>query len=254
MIRLKMPSHGFRIAVIPDVQARQGVPLDHLKWCGQYLAAKQPDVVVCIGDFVDMPSLSTHEGKGALRLEGKRYQKDIDAGKQGMELLTRHMHSSTWRPKMILTLGNHEDRISRAINNDPRLEGLMSLDDLKYKDYGWDVYPFLQPVCIAGTAFCHYFPSGIMGKPIVSAKALLSKLHMSAYAGHLQGRDIAYAHRADGKDMTAIISGSFYQHNEDYLSPFTNNHWRGMYFLHEVKDGSFDEMAISISYLKRKFK
>jgi hypothetical protein len=77
---------------------------------------------------------------------------------------------------------------------------------------------------------------------------------MSAYAGHQQGRDIAYSQRADGGDMTAIISGSFYQHDEEYLNPFTNNHWRGMYFLHEVKDGSFDEMALSLNYLQRRFK
>jgi hypothetical protein len=92
-----------------------------------------------------------------------------------------------------------------------------------------------------------------MGHPITSAKAILTKLHMSAFAGHQQGRDIAYAKRADGQDMTAIISGSFYQHDEEYMSPFTNNHWRGMYFLHEVKGGSFDEMAVSINYLKRRF-
>jgi hypothetical protein len=130
--------------------------------------------------------------------------------------------------------------------------GVISLDDLKYADYGWKCIPFLQPVVIAGVAFCHYFPSGIMGRPITRPDAVLRKLHMSAFAGHQQGRDIAYGKRADGRDLTAIISGSFYQHTEDYLSPFTNQHWRGTYFLHEVKNGSFDEMAISLNYLLRR--
>ena len=53
--------------------------------------------------------------------------------------------------------------------------------------------------------------------------------------------------------MTAIISGSFYQHDYKYLSPFTNRHWRGTYFLHEVRDGQFDEMALSIGFLKRRY-
>jgi hypothetical protein len=92
-----------------------------------------------------------------------------------------------------------------------------------------------------------------MGRPISSAAEILRKLHMSAFAGHQQGREIAYARRADGSNMTAIISGSFYQHKYKYLSPFTNGHWRGMYMLHEVKDGQFDEMAVSINFLKRKF-
>jgi len=246
--------HGLRIAVIPDTQVRPLVPIDHLKWAGQYLAKKQPDVIVQIGDFCDMTSLSTHNENGSLQLEGLRYKKDIDSVHRAMDLFVNELAKVPgWKPKLILTLGNHEDRITRTVNNDPKLQGLISIEDLKYADYGWDVIPFLQPVTIGGIALCHYFPSGVMGRPITSASQILKQLHMSAYAGHQQGRDIAYSKRADGRDMTAIISGSFYQHAEEYMSPFTNNHWRGMYMLHEVKDGMFDEMAVSMGYLKRKF-
>ena len=92
-----------------------------------------------------------------------------------------------------------------------------------------------------------------MGRPITTAAALLRKLHLSCVVGHQQGRDIAYAKRADGSSITAIIAGSFYQHDEGYLSPFTNKHWRGTYILNEVKDGAFDEMGISVGYLLRKY-
>ena len=253
-LKLRMPKHGLRIADIPDTQVRPRVPLQHLTWCGKYLALKKPDVILQIGDFEDLPSLSTHEGRGSLQLEGTRYKKDLEAVHRATDLLLEPIRAVPgYNPRLIMTLGNHADRITRTIKADPKLEGLMSLDDLRYKEAGWEVYPFLQPVSIGGVAFCHYFPSGVMGKPVTSAKSILTKLHMSAVAGHQQGRDIAYAKRADGKDMTAIISGSFYQHAEEYLSPFTNNHWRGIYMLHEVKDGSFDEMAVSLNYLKRRF-
>jgi hypothetical protein len=253
-LNVKGGKDGLKIAVIPDCQVKPGVNTDHLAWCGEYLAIKKPDIIVQIGDFGDFPSLSTHDMPGSQRMEGLRYKKDVEAIQRGMDrLLTPLLKVSSYHPRRVLTLGNHEDRITRAVARDPKLEGLMSLDDLGYVDAGWDVYPFLQPVVIGGVAFCHYFPSGVMGRPITSAKAILTKLHMSAYAGHQQGRDIAYAKRADGKDMTAIISGSFYQHDEDYMNPFTNNHWRGMYMLHEVKDGSFDEMAVSMAFLKRRF-
>lgn len=253
-IRIPGPKHGLQIAVIPDCQVKPGVPIDHLMQCGVYLTKKRPDVIIQIGDFADLPSLSMHDTPGSLTLEGKRYKKDIEAVKYAMEAFLNPIENTQgWNPKKILLYGNHEDRIARAIRRDPKLEGLMSLEDLGYKEYGWEVYPFLSPISINNVAFCHYFPSGIMGRPVTSAKAILTKLHMSAYAGHQQGRDIAYSKRADGKDLTAIISGSFYQHSEDYLSPFTNQHWRGMYILHEVKDGNFDEMAVSLNYLKRKF-
>ncbi len=251
--RIKIPRHGLKIAVIPDVQAMPGVRLDHLEWAGRYMAAKQPDVIVCIGDFGDFPSLSKFE-RGTRHFEGRRYVKDLAAFHDAMErFLTPIAQASGYKPVMIFTEGNHEDHIERATIEDAKLEGLISKADLRLAQYGWEVYPFLQPVSVGGVAFCHYFPSGSMGKPISSATEILRKLHMSAFAGHQQGREIAYSRRADGSNMTAIISGSFYQHDYTYLSPFTNGHWRGMWMLHEVKNGRFDEMAVSIDFLKRKF-
>lgn len=248
-----VPKHGLKIAYIPDAQVSPGVPMDHLAWAGQYIAAKQPDLVVCGGDFGDFHSLSMH-GRGERRFEGRRYMNDLAAFHQGMQLLLDPIVAVPgYKPRLVFTLGNHEDHIERATQQDAKLEGLMSLADLCLEEYGWEVYDFLQPVGIGGVAFCHYFPSGVMGRAITTAPELLRKLHMSAVAGHQQGREIAYGRRADGGQMTAIISGSFYQHNMEYLSPFTNAHWRGMWMLHEVRDGQFDEMAVSINFLKRKF-
>jgi len=248
-----MTSNGLRVIYIPDCQVKPGVPLDHLDWCGRYIAEKRPDVIVHGGDFADMPSLSSYD-KGTKSFEGRRYTLDIDASKRGMDRLMGPIRKvANYNPRKVITLGNHCDRIIRAVEADPKLAGLIRVDDLEYKAYGWEVVPFLKPVIIGGVAFCHFFPSGVMGRPITSARTLLTKLHMSCVAGHQQGRDIAFSKRADGTNMTAIISGSFYQHDEEYLSPYTNNHWRGIWMLNEVKNGSFDESAISLNYLKRKY-
>lgn len=256
---IQVPKHGLRIAVVTDAQVRKDVPIDHLAAYGKYIAAKQPDVIVCIGDFADMPSLSSYMKPGSIEAEGARYQNDLLSVYSAMDaFLTPISKAAGYKPKLVMCYGNHEDRISRAVAEDPRrLTGRMSLADLRYADYGWTCIPFLQPITIGGVAFNHYFPSGVMGRPHVTAQALLTGkkgVHMSAFAGHQQGRDIAYAKRGDGVQMTAIISGSFYQHDESYLSPFTNGHWRGTYFLNEVRDGAFDEMALSVNYLLRRFK
>lgn len=249
---IKVPKDGLKIAYIPDVQAMSGVPLDHLTHAGKYIAAKRPDVIVCIGDFGDFPSLSRFGTP--LEREGLRYKKDVSAFHEAMELLMNPIRKvAGYDPFLEFNEGNHEGHIERYAGEHPEMEGRVSIDDLALPAYGWRVHPFLQPVGIGGVAFCHYFPSGVMGRPITSAPALMRKLHMSAVAGHQQGRDIAFGRRADGGHMTTIISGSFYQHTYRYLSPFTNAHWRGMWMLHEVKDGQFDEMALSIDYLKRRF-
>lgn len=251
-----------RILVIPDAQVKDGVPLEHLSWAGEAICEYRPDVVVNIGDFADMPSLSSHDVKGSKYFEGLRYTKDIEVTKEAMKMLLAPLRSlqakqkqnkeKIYKPRMVLTLGNHENRINRAVNNNPMLDGLVSTKDLEY-ERDWEVFEFLHPVFINGVGFNHYWPVGAMGRPAASPTAIISKLHMSCVAGHQQGKAIAYGKRADGRPICAIIAGSFYQHDESYMDQLSNRHWRGLVVLNDVKDGSFDEMMLSIEYLERKY-
>lgn len=248
--------------IIPDVQLKPGVPNDHLTWAGRYIVDKKPDVVVCIGDFADMESLGSYD-VGKKSFEGRRYKADIEIAQHGMDLLLAPLwdfnkkaeknHEKRYNPRLVLTLGNHEDRISRVVDADAKLEGVLQLSDLGYATFGWEVYPYLEPVIIDGVAYCHFFTSGIMGKPVTSAAALLTKKHMSCIMGHVQGRQIAYGTKADGTQITGLFVGGFYQHDEAYLKWQGNKHWRGLWVLHEVNGGSFDEMPVSLGYLKRKY-
>ena len=243
-----------KIAIIPDVQAKPGVSVNFLDRVGKYLALKRPDRIVCLGDFADMASLSLYD-KGKKSFEGRRYWKDIDAARLAMDVLMEPIRKEPgYLPDLHLTLGNHEHRISRAVEIQPEYEDVISIDDLEYEAHGWLVHDFLKPVVLNGVAFCHYFVSGVMGRPVTTASALLTKKHMSCVAGHQQGKQIAYASRADGSTITGLIVGSCYEHDENFLGPQGNRHWRGLVVLHEVKNGSFDEMPVSLDYLKRKFK
>lgn len=240
-------------AIIPDVQSKPGVSTEFLSRIGRYLAEKQPERIICLGDFADMPSLSSYD-KGRKGFEGRRYKKDVDAAKRAMEALMEPIaRVRGYHPTLDLTYGNHEHRICRVGDTQPELDGVLSLDDLRYADFGWQTHEFLEPVKRDGVMYAHYFTSGPMGRPITTAAALLQKKHMSCIAGHQQGKFIAYAHRADGSTITGMIVGSCYEHGEDYLGPQGNKHWRGLVMLHEVKNGSFDEMFVSLDYLKRRF-
>lgn len=251
-----------RHIVIPDCQIRPGDNLDFLKAVGNYVVEKRPDVLINIGDFADMPSLSSYD-VGKKSFEGRRYKADIEAAHQGMETLmgplkrfnekqrrTKHVQ---YVPRLVCTLGNHENRINRAVNDDPKLEGVLSVNDLKYESFGWEVYPFLDVVVLNGVAYSHYFVTGVAGRPASSAAAQLRRTNMSSVAGHQQGLQIATGSRADGARLTSIIAGSCYQHDEDYLGPQGNKHWRGILVLHDVHDGEFDLMPVSLDYLTRKY-
>lgn len=251
-----------KIMVIPDTQVKPGSELSHLTWAGQYAVDKKPEVIVHIGDHWDMPSLSSYD-VGKKSFEGRRYTDDIAAGIDGMvnflapirieQNRLRTNKQKLWNPRLIFCIGNHEQRIGKAIDNDRKLEGLIGFNDLMLEDFGWEVYPFLQPVNVEGVMFCHYFCSGVMGRPVSSARLMLTKKHQSCIMGHVQDRDIAFAQRADGKRMTGLFAGIYYQHDEEYLNPQTNGSWRGIWMLHEVDDGSFDEMPVSMNYLRKKY-
>lgn len=251
-----------KIMVIPDTQVKPGVPIDHLRWAGLYAVEKKPDVIVHIGDHWDMPSLSSYD-KGKKSFEGRRVKEDIKAGRTAIELFMgpirneqnrlRRNKERIWCPRLVFTIGNHEQRIERAIDSQAELDGLISYEDFELEKEGWEVYDFLDIVCIGGIAFSHYFVSGVMGRPVSNAKLLLDKKHMSCVQGHHQHRDIAYGQRADGSSMTSLFVGTFYQHNEDYLGPQGNGQWRGIWMLHNVEDGSFDEMPVPLHYLRAKY-
>ena len=248
--------------VIPDCQVRDKDDFGYLTNIGRYIVDKQPEVIVCLGDFADKPSLSSYDvGKKAF--EGRRYSKDIEAAREAMSSLLEPLNDynraakrykqKQYKPRMVLTLGNHEERINRAVNNDAKLDGVLSVQDLQYEAFGWEVHPFLDVVVIDNIAYSHYFTSGVLGRPATSASAQLSKKHMSCIAGHQQGLQIATGNRADGSLLTSIIAGSCYEHDEDYLGPQGNKHWRGCLMLNDVEDGQFDLMPLSLKYLNPRY-
>lgn len=248
--------------VIPDVQAKPGVNFEYLEKIGMYLVEKRPDRVICIGDFADMPSLSSYDvGKRAF--EGRRYVNDVEASHEAMTALMKPLRDfnakaiknkeKQYHPDLTFTLGNHENRINKAVNNDSKLDGVLSVDDLGFASYGWKVLPFLDVAILDGVAYSHYFVTGVAGRPASTAAAQLRKTNMSCVAGHQQGLQIATASRADGARLSSIIAGSCYEHDEDYLGPQGNKHFRGFLVLHDVNNGEFDPMTVSLKYLNSKY-
>lgn len=240
--------------VIPDCQVKPGVPLDHLTWAGNYIAEKRPDVVVCIGDFADMRSLSRYNSR--LEAEKQRYRKDIEAVHLGMEkLMTPIVSATDYRPRLVMVPGNHEEMIARFVNENPILEGHLSARDLGYEAWGWEVQPYLKPVKIDGISYAHYFYNPDTGKPY-GGKNLVTRLNtigMSFTMGHQQGLSIAIRDLADGSRQRGLVCGSFYQHEEHYKGPQANSHWQGIIMKHEVRDGNYDLLEVSLNYLRRRY-
>lgn len=255
--KVQGPRHLF----LPDTQIKPGLDLSHIEWAGRYIADKRPEVLILGGDWFDMPSLSAWD-RGKKAAEGRRVKADIEAGNRGLALLENTINKhvgKTYRPRKFVTLGNHEDRISRAVEEDARLDGQLSLDDLDFQKHGWKVYPFLKPVVVDGVSYQHYCPLNSKGavtnskNGASSAQAQGRALMRSAVSGHKQGLDIAMIPTPE-KMIVSVIAGSYYRHHENYLTPVGNHHWRGLLVLNDVRHGGTAEpMPVSIQYLERRY-
>jgi hypothetical protein len=251
--------------VIPDTQAKPGVPTDHLGWIGQYIVDRKPDVIVHLGDHADMESLSSYD-VGKASFEGRRYVADIDAANDAFDVLCKpldefnamkreHKHAQ-YLPDRHITLGNHEHRITRAADCDPKLVGLLQLDHLNYAGHGYQVHDFLQPICVDGIWYTHFWANPMTGRPYGgNAASRLKQIGHTFVMGHQQTLDYAVRFLpGTGAQQFGLIAGACYLHDEDYKGPQGNAHWRGVIMLHEVDgDGSADPMFVSLDYLCRKY-
>jgi hypothetical protein len=216
-----------------------------------------------------MPSLSSYD-KGTKGFEGRRYKKDVEAVHDALEKLhapidrynnrRQKNKEKQYKPRWVMTLGNHEDRINRVTNSSAELDGTIGIFDLKYEEYGWEVHDFQVPVVIDGIAYAHYFCSGVSGRPISGehiAASLCNKLHHSAVQGHSHLFNHAERTRPDEMKIFGMSVGCF-SHPEQIEGWNRAIHylwWRGIVILDDCDgEGYYDEIrAITLRKLMRDY-
>jgi hypothetical protein len=248
------------------VHCKPEVTNERLTWAAKLVLDHRPDVVVCLGDFYDLPSLSSYD-KGKKTGEGRRIKEDLDAGEDGLikfnapineyNEICRKNKKAQYKPRMVMIGANHDfGRINRAINMSPELEGIISVDSLKYKEYGWEVIDYQIPIEIDGIWYCHFFPSGVKGEPISGinlATSLLAKNMVSSTVGHSHLLDYAIKITPSGKRVHGLSAGCFFTHPEEYAKATEHLWWRGLAIKHNVKDGDYDLELMSMNRLKEAY-
>ena len=250
---------------IPDLQCKSEVDLFYCSWIGHDIALKRPDVIVNIGDHADMPSLSYYD-KGTKRAEGKRVYLDIESSLEGMNRLLKpiwdiqqqelsEFGEIRYKPRMILTMGNHEERIVRHVEACPELFGFLSLESLRYDEFGWEVYPFLEPAMANGVAYCHYFANPLSGRPWGGTiMNVMKNVGESFTMGHVQKFDMYMRYLpASGRRQIGMVCGAAYPHDEHYKGPQGNHHFRGTVTKTNVEQGGYDFQITSLDTLKQNY-
>lgn len=239
--------------VIGDTQVKPGVPTAHLGWIGRYIVdhlsgTGQDTTTVHVGDHWDFPSLSSYD-RGKRAMEGRRYVDDLDAGNEAFELLDKPLRKFRGRLRKVFLKGNHENRRTLAMEDNPQLFG--ALADIN--TLNWEVHDFLEPVDIHGVICSHYFYNPNTSKPYTGeVTGRLKTLGHSFIQGHQQG--MQYGQRPVGRSRhQGLVLGTTYLHDEVYRGPQATEYWRGIVVCHQVENGTYDPMFVSLDYLCRRY-
>ncbi len=239
------------ILCVGDVHARPGVNNNRGTILGRFIKDKQPDIVWMAGDVGDFASLSSYD-KGTYHAEGQRYAHDLVAVADFLDKVQVEIKGMAKRPRLVVTLGNHEDRISRAAFQTPELYGSISTKDIPFEYYGWEVVPFLQPLVMQGIVFQHYFTSGNYGRPIDNERRVLTTQHVSCVYGHNHLKQWYCLLNGMKKRIFALGVGCFDIGKHHYTRE-EQRWWRGLCMLYEAKNGWAEHAWWGMDYLKRKY-
>lgn len=261
-----------KIVVIPDSHARVGDDLTRFKVLGDYIVEERPTDIVSIGDFADMYSLSSFDSDLRKAKIVGDYQEEVEAVKAALDALfsplrklqkrQRKNKKKVYSPNTVITLGNHEARYDRVIEQNPIiLNGTISIDDLEYGKYFNTVAPFKELHFIEGVGFIHYLPN-LMGRAIGGsinpARGILNHAKTSVVVGHSHLYDYAVATTANKQRIHSLVSGAFLGIGDAHLhhtyAKGSSDNWTdGVSILHNVTDGDYDLEFISTERLMREY-
>lgn len=238
-----------KVLVIGDTHIGEeltGYQYDMLTAISQRIITTLPDYIVLIGDFLTLDSLSEWDKNKRLKMEGRRYGKEIVTGNSALNLLTsgitelngrlRENHKRQYRPSIIYIEGNHENRLTRHIEANPTFEHHITIKgDLFLEDRGIVWVDYRRYFMIDNVGFTH-IPATSRGSlsssaaTISVAKKALQLVEHDVVFGHTHRLEIAHkAFANSNRQITAVNVGCIVDTGgEEYMDGLTEDWWRGI--------------------------
>ena len=252
--------------LIPDAHREAGQPLHLMTMAGNMIVAKRPDRIVLMGDFSTVDSLSAWDMKKSLKMEGRRYKKDIDSAKQALDALftpwinlqqkQRNWKEKIYRPEVIYILGNHEDRVARYVENHAQMEGHIDfVADVGLDKGGITVVPYGEIITRGGINFAHCILDAA-GKSPAGKYAIQRVAEMCSkptIIGHLHRHEVANTKRHGAGLMQVLSCGCYFEGEPSYAKNANNAYYRGCWEVFHTSEG-FDAHPYSIERMKELYK
>lgn len=246
--------------ILPDSHAHFKHNNDRAFWAGNLIADIKPDVVIDLGDCFDMPSLSNFE-KGRAAFQGRSYRADVDHGLDYLDKLWGTVRKAKRKmPRRVFLVGNHEQRIDRALDAQPELRGALGYGDLQLDRFYDEVihYNGNTPGTteIDGVHYAHYFVSGVMGRAVGGehpAYSLISKEYASCTQGHTHTIDYCHRTNAAGRRIHGLVAGSYVDYQSEWAGESQKLWWSGVIIKRKVEQGQYDVEFVSLQQLQEEY-
>ena len=237
---------------------------ERFDWLGHYIADVKPDMVIDLGDGADMCSLNSFDTRYPQAVVMQNYGNDINHYNEAMERL-RAPHKRLKRKKLhwVGFEGNHENRIKKAIAENPRNEDRtgqgygISFGHLQ-TDHWFDDYheyynsaPAIANYC--GVDFAHFFSSGNYGTAtsgIHHAYTVINNRHNSSVCGHSHKRDVYFK---DDAGSIGMVVGCYKGHEETWAGQANLSWWNGVVMMKGVDNGRFEPTFVSMDILEKEY-
>ena len=165
------------VLVIPDLHQCPRHPhrADVLTWCARLGSERKIKKVVQLGDWLSMDSCSRHDRNETVKGRTKpSIEQDLESLADSLAAWERG-RDPTWKPRKVVTLGNHEDRLRCFENEHPEINGSFTdrMEEM-WLQHGWTTKPFGEIHYINGVGFTH--------APLIHGRAMTGKNAASSIA------------------------------------------------------------------------
>ena len=224
----------------------------------------RPDYVVDLGDTAALRSLSSHDTRYPQKMVAADYQADIESYLDFQEKVRHKLtHNKRKKPAFYGFEGNHENRLKKAIANDPRLEGErygISFKHLEQDRYYNEYHEYHNSgPAIAdydGVSYAHFFSSGNFGSAMSGehhAANLIKKRFHSSTCGHSHKRSIYFKDDAHPKTAIGLVAGCFKGREESWAGQSNRDWWKGVVIKRNIEDGCYEPEWVSLSRLEKEY-
>ena len=255
-----------KILCIGDAHVSTESDLSRFDYANELIMEKRPDIIVLMGDFVTLNCLSFWDQNKRMKMEGRRYEEEIDNANRALDKLfhglykekqrSRRNKKAIYSPKIVYLQGNHEERLDRYLDIDPTFAGQISIQkDLKLFErvIQWiDYRDYFNFNGIGFTHIPHNAVRPVSGKYHIH-KAMECTIKSVVY-GHTHKLETACRHTPGMEHLQQVLSvGGYFDQDEEYVEGMLTHYWKGLVMLNNYKEGRFDVETYALGRLRRMY-